>query len=351
MESLEALAGFLTVHDETVLITLNYNTAADTLECLQSLQVHVTDKVKIIVLDNASKSCDQQQLITYIADFDHILWHSYKTNLGFAAAHNQLLTALLDYPRLRHIILLNSDTRVGNNIVRCLRLVAERTQADMIAGRMWHEGQCQQIESAGICCYTSGLASNRIALNEPLLGPTGGCALYSRRLLQTVYQQQGECFDPAFFCYAEDTDLAWRARLLGFTAAYAADTRIWHKVGRASAGQTHHFVLYHGIRNSLLTLAKNWPLPLLLRYLPWIVLMMFSIVIRHWRWTELKVVGRLYYDAARLLPLMLKKRRVIQASRQLSWRECQNILSKQFYAPHIIRSSLKAVLPRWLSGA
>jgi GT2 family glycosyltransferase len=84
-----------------------------------------------------------------------------------------------------------------------------------------------------------------------LLGPSGNCALYTANLLRQVYSASGEYFDEQFFCYAEDTDLAWRAVLLGYQAAYAADARVYHKVSIASGGPGSDFVLYHGIRNSL----------------------------------------------------------------------------------------------------
>lgn len=84
-----------------------------------------------------------------------------------------------------------------------------------------------------------------------MLGPSGNCALYTANLLRQVYSASGEYFDEQFFCYAEDTDLAWRAVLLGYQAAYAADARVYHKVSIASGGPGSDFVLYHGIRNSL----------------------------------------------------------------------------------------------------
>jgi GT2 family glycosyltransferase len=89
------------------------------------------------------------------------------------------------------------------------------------------------------------------AEDEVLLGPTGGCALLRRRLLEDLRAMHGAWFDEQFFCYAEDTDLVIRARWLGYRAAYAADAIVQHEGSLSSGGPDNDFVLYHGIRNSL----------------------------------------------------------------------------------------------------
>ncbi len=337
-----AVATFVDPTDRAVVVVLNYNTAADTLECLASLHRHCP--VKIVLLDNGSMPHEVAALRAYAAYRDNILLLANPTNLGFAVAHNRIFAALLDRTAVPSVILLNSDTVVDSDVVAGLCAVVDLTSADMVAGRM-RQYDRDEVESLGVCFYKSGLASNRKSLNEPLLGPTGGCALYSRRLLETLRIAHGECFDEAFFCYAEDTDLAWRARLLGFNAALADHVAIRHKLSRSSGGRNSEFVLYHGIRNSLLTLAKNWPAGLLLRCAPWIALMLGSVLLRHWRWRELKIVLRAYRDAVRRMPLMLAKRRRIQATRQRSASQCRQWLSRRFYDPAIIGASLRALLP------
>lgn len=335
-----AIGAFLDPEDRVVVVVLNYNTGTDTVECLTSLQRHCT--VKILLLDNGSHADDVALLRDYATRHGDVLLLANPSNLGFAAAHNRVFDALLDATAVQSVILLNSDTVIGNDVVECLCTAAERTAADMVAGRMLRHDR-DEVESLGICYYKSGLASNRKSLDEPLLGPTGGCALYTRRLLTTVREAHGECFDEVFFCYAEDTDLAWRARLLGLRAALADDTVIRHKLSRSSGGRNSPFVLYHGIRNSLLTLAKSWPAGLLLRCSPWIVLMLGSVLLRHWRWRELIIVLRAYRDAVRRLPLMRAKRRRIRATHRGAVRECGKWLSRRFYDRDIVHASLRAI--------
>ena len=337
------IADFLDATDQTVIIVLNHNTAADTVECVAALQEYST--TKILLLDNGSDPEDVADLRAYTAGKPGIILICNSTNLGFAAAHNRAFDALLDSTAVRYVILLNSDIIVGNDVVACLRNTAKQAQVDMVGGRMMLYGR-ETVDSLGICYYKSGLASNRKTLSEPLLGPTGGCALYTRTLLMTVRSAHGELFDESFFCYAEDTDLALRARLLGFSAAFAHDTEIRHKLARSSGGRHSHFVLYHGIRNSLLTLAKSWPTSILLKHSLWISLMLLSVLLLHWRWRELKVVLRAYKDFCRLLPRILAKRGAIQSTSKITARHCRQFISSRFYDPGIIRESLVGLLSR-----
>lgn len=339
------LMKFIGTDVDTVVIVLNYNTAADTIACLESLLNHTDDSIKIILMDNGSADTDVAALSRFVIYQSNIQLICNDRNLGFAKAHNDIFDVLLKTTRIRYFILLNSDTIIGTDVVTSMRNTVVRTRADMVAARMWIYNT-RKVESLGISYYKSGLGSNRKSEQEPLLGPTGGCALYTRTLLETLREVHGEIFDEDFFCYAEDTDLALRARRLGFATAFCGDTEVWHKVGRSSGGARNNFVLYHGIRNSLLALIKNWPIQLILRYAGWIVLMLIGVLVRHWRWNELRVVMRLYWDVLIMLPKMLPKRRRIQASRQISIREFKMLLSSRFYDHDVLCSSLKAILPQ-----
>jgi GT2 family glycosyltransferase len=54
---------------------------------------------------------------------------------------------------------------------------------------------------------------------EEVFGIDGAAPLYRRAMLEDI-QEQGQYFDEDFVTYKEDIDLAWRARLLGWSAWY-----------------------------------------------------------------------------------------------------------------------------------
>ena len=55
--------------------------------------------------------------------------------------------------------------------------------------------------------------------NEYVFGATAAAALYRREMIDDI-SIDGEFFDPDFFVYREDADVAWRAQLLGWRCIY-----------------------------------------------------------------------------------------------------------------------------------
>ncbi len=314
-------------------IVVNYRRAADTVECLDSLLRVTAPGFDIFLVDNGSNAGDVLLLRSYAARYPkRITFTAFPENYGFTGAHNQLFAQLVPSGRYEFFLLLNNDTIVEPDFLERMLAKINRTQRiEMVAARVMKYADRDQVDNLGITFYKCGLASNRKSADDPLLGPSGNCALYTADLLRQVYQTSGEYFDEQFFCYAEDTDLAWRAVLLGYQAAYAEDARIYHKGSISSGGPNSDFVLYHGIRNSLFTLVKDVPIRFLLRNLFWMLVLHIAILLRYTIKGKLGVVSRLYRDFLRGVPAMRRKRRPIQQQRQIPPREIGRRISRLFY--------------------
>lgn len=87
----------------------------------------------------------------------------------------------------------------------------------------------------------------------------GGAVLLAREYLDAV-----GVFDDRFFLYYEDTDLAWRGRLAGWSYLYEPGAVVRHHHA-SSSGVGSEVFRFHTERNRLLVLAKNAPWPLALR--------------------------------------------------------------------------------------
>ena len=87
----------------------------------------------------------------------------------------------------------------------------------------------------------------------------GGAVLLARDYLDAV-----GLFDERFFLYYEDTDLAWRGRLAGWSYWYEPAAVVRHHHA-SSSGVGSDVFRFHTERNRLLVLAKNAPWPLALR--------------------------------------------------------------------------------------
>lgn len=309
---------------------INYRTAAVTAECVTALAA-IEPEASIYLLDNGSGDADVAALRDLATRTPRLKLIESKQNLGFAAGMNRLLETILADRENETVLLLNSDTKPTAGFLRAmLNLLDSEQHVDMVGARqMRPDGS--DIESLGIALYRSTLASNRKRSDEILLGPTGGCALFTRRLLEDLRNTYGEWFDEAFFCYAEDTDLVIRARWLGYQPALAEDALVYHIGSLSAGGAESDFVLYHGIRNSLWWLMKDAPTAWFLRSLPWFLLLHVGICARHLRRGRVRVLWRLYRDALAGMPAMLRKRKHIRAARRVAASEFTRWVEPRFY--------------------
>ena len=321
-------------------IVINFNKALDTIECLESLLAERDDLI-VFLLENGSNENDVSLLTDFSLKHNAIELILSPENLGFAAGNNKVLDVILQRGDVKYVLFLNNDTTVERGFLDSMLMQIDRTTGtEMIAARLMNYIDREAVDSFGITFYKSGLASNRKDRSDPLLGPTGACALYTRELLENVKGKTGDFFDPDFFCYAEDTDLALRALLLGYCPAYADAAVVYHKGSLSTGGKHNDFILYYGIRNSLYTLVKNFPVSLLIRYSPWILLMQIGIVLKYARKAKLHIVARIYRDFLADLPAMLKKRSRIRAQCILSAAQLKRYIGNSFYEKNYTRNAL-----------
>ncbi len=263
-------------------------------------------------------------------------------NIGFAAGCNRAITRVLADPAVSHVLLLNNDAVATDALQRwLLDHLDGRSDADLAGGRVLKLSG-DDVDSLGIAFYRSLLASNRLDMQDPYFGPTGGCALYARRVLEALQVAHGRVFDEAFFCYAEDTDVAARALLLGFTPAYTDDVLARHEGQASSGGGFNDFVLYHGIRNSLWMLLKCVPASVIVRHLPWLVAIHAGIVLRHSLRGKARVVLRLYRDAiCGQLAHAAQSDAASNSARRIAPREFARHVSVRFYDRGYVRNALR----------
>jgi len=320
------------------ILIINYRTAAATRACLDALLSQSPTDLYIYLLDNGSSAAQAAELATCARSHeDKVYFDASTVNLGFAAGMNRLLAQALADSSIEQVLILNSDTRPTPGFIAAMQACLDpSTHTDMVAATLLNPLD-NTVDSLGIALYRSTLASNRKRADEVLLGPTGGCALLTRRLLEDLRASHGEWFDESFFCYAEDTDLVLRARWLGYRPAFAADAVVYHEGSLSSGGADNDFVLYHGIRNSLWWLAKDAPAGWLLRSLPWFILLHCGICLRHLRRGRARVLRRLYRDAIKGLPAMRKKRVIIRQSRRVPAREFAAWVEPHFYERDYVR--------------
>jgi GT2 family glycosyltransferase len=154
-------------------------------------------------------------------------------------------------------------------------------------------------------------------------GPDGAVALYRREALEDA-AAGGEVFDEDFVVasdgttadWGSDADLAWRARLVGWRCAYEPEAVAYHvrrysPTNRAAMSGWERMVQF---RNRYLMIAKNDPLPSLLRDLP--LICAYELGALAYASVREPHLLRAYGSAARLLPRMIRKRAAVHRLRR-----------------------------------
>jgi GT2 family glycosyltransferase len=127
----------------------------------------------------------------------------------------------------------------------------------------------------------------------------------------------GELYED-FFAFYEDVDWNLRAQLAGLSCRYVPGAVVYH-MGSATIGRgLSDFTRYHLWRNTLWIVAKDLPAGALLRHAPHLALGQAVNLAVALRDRKLAIWLRVWRDALRGLPRMLRKRREVQARRRIT---------------------------------
>lgn len=305
-------------------IVLNWNGRQFLPECLDSLAAQTWRDFEVVLVDNGSADGSAQ----YVRDnYPWVKLVELPENIGFAAGNNRGLEAATG----EFIVALNNDTRVEPDFLAELLAAASASpKAGMVAAKMLNFFDPGRIDAVALKIGVNGLGYN-IGFGERDSGqydgnlapfaPCGGAALYRRAMIDEV-----GFFDPDFFAYYEDFDLAWRGRLAGWGCVSAPRAVVYH-VHSATSGEWSSFKVYHTHRNKWYVIIKNWPAALLARHLPALLLAdvaaLCLALLKARGWSALR--ARL--DLLATMGKLLRKRGEIQAKRKLSDREAAALFS------------------------
>ena len=297
-------------------IIVNYNSGSLLSKVLRSLDRQSFKDFCVVIVDNASTD---ESLACIRSPYTFAL-EIIKSpeNVGFAAANNLAARS----QNTKYVLFLNPDAFPEDDFLENIVLVAERMlNYQLFSPLLMSADDPEIIDGLGDVYHYSGLvwrdghgenASASPAHDVEIFSPCAAAAL----IRGSVFRELGG-FDEDFFCYLEDVDLGFRARLLGYRSLLVHGVRVWH-MGSAITGRNSDFSLYHGHRNLVWTFVKNMPGGLFWLLLPaHVALNIFSII-----WFSLRGRGRIIMkakiDALRGIPKMWRKRRELQHERRAS---------------------------------
>lgn len=289
---------------------------------LPSLQRQTFRDFQTIVVDDASTDGTPDWLSQSWPDVRVI---ALERNVGVTRALNVCLRSASPAPL---VLLLNNDMELAPDcLARLVEAMGEHPRAAAAAPKLLSFHRREVLDGAGDVYGWGGEAHRRgqgevdggqYDRADDVFCVCGGAALYRREALEQV-----GAFDERFGAIREDVDWSFRAQLAGWTSRYVPEAVAYH-VGSATLGSgASDFSLYHNWRNALWTIAKDYPLPALLVHAPQIVAVQARNLAIAARRRRLGLWLRVWRDALRQLPAVLRDRREIQRGRVLSWRELE----------------------------
>jgi GT2 family glycosyltransferase len=294
--------------------------------CLRSVFVQTHAPIEVVVVDNASTD-GTRNLAGQFDDGIRVIHNN--RNIGFAAAQNQAIAASSgDW-----VLVLNPDATLQPGFIQqlveggeldrkvgtvCGRLLSCNRDLEPLANPL--------IDSAGIY-FTPAMRHFDRGWHEPddgrfremeyVFGASAAAALYRREMIADV-SEGNNFFDPDFFTYREDADVAWRAQLLGWRCLYVPDAVGYHvrTVGPSNRGSVPYVLNMHSVKNRFLMRIKNTTSGVYRRF--WLPATMRDLLVVGgcllWEQRSLPAFWRL----AKCIPRALEQRRSIMTRRRVT---------------------------------
>ena len=309
-------------------VVVCHNSADDVARSLAALGAQLAPADEVVVVDNASSDRTAQAAREALPRAEVI---EAADNLGFAAGCHVGARA----SRSPLLLFLNPDAVPATGCLEALRAAADARPG-------WGSWQAlvtlpdgRHVNTDGNLVHwlgfgwAGGMGRELDAVDGGLrdVGFASGAALVVRR---DAWDAAGGFYEP-YFMYGEDIDLGLRLRLAGWASGVVPEARVAHDYA-FDKGAYKWFYLE---RNRWWTVLGVYPGRLLALVLP--ALLAFELVLLPAAWHGGWLRAKLGAQAAvlRALPAMLRRRRAIQATQQVSASAFAGSLTASLDSPYL----------------
>jgi len=292
--------------------------------CLHSLSQQEFQDFETIMVDNGSSDGSVDHVAS---NFPSVQILALDSNLGFATASNRGIRMA----RGKYIALLNNDTEVDRLwLQELVGALDSNLEVGFCASKILLLQDPSIADACGDFYTVEGVAGKFGHLEqadrhkEPRLvfGASAGAAIYRGSMLEDI-----GLFDEEFFMVHEDSDLSFRAQLMGFKCLYVPTAMVYHHLG-ATLGRDSDTAAYYAQRNMEFVYLKNMPFAILRKYWPAHLLTNVMLFATYALRAQVKPYSRAKTHALVRMPAILEKRGEIQKSRRVSDKEIENLLMK-----------------------
>ena len=296
----------------TSIIILNYNGNDFLEDCINSIIKETHTPYEIIVVDNDSPDKSGEIFSKKYSTIKFIL---NKKNVGVPEGLNiGIRNASGEF-----VVLLNNDLIVAPNWLDNFFKAYQVTGDALYQPKSLKMKNHDIIDGTGcmINIFGFGFARDKgmkdhgqYNLQEEISYASGTCMFCPKKIFDEI-----GLFDPTFFAYHEELDLGWRARIFGFRSYYVPDAIIYHYGSAHWKWNSQVFYLLE--RNRWLVLLKNYSLKTLLRLLPSLIIIEFSMLgffaTKGLLLKKLKSYGSILHLSGHII----KQRKIINKKRKL----------------------------------
>lgn len=238
-------------------IIINYNNISDTLACLESLYGLGLQKFNfdIYLIDNGSKQPFCESDLLPFQTRIPIKLYSLNKNYGFAEGNNigirEAQKVGYDY-----YVLLNNDTvLVDDSVVRMIRYMDSHEEVGISGLVNYYYSNPDELWQAGAYFDRKKFDFRQMRTFDKTSDGfievdyvPGSSFFIKKEVLDSI-----GLLDPNYFAYREEVDYCLRAKEAGFKVGFLPNTRILHKVGKASTSLLKQYLRF---RNELYFCSK-----------------------------------------------------------------------------------------------
>lgn len=257
------------------LIIVNYNGKGYVEDCIESFLRTDYPNFEIIFVDNNSND-DSYEIVKKA----RIKTARNRSNLGFTGGCNRGL----ELSHGKYIVLINNDDKAANpNWLKELVKTAHSDptigacfgkklqwdyphKIDSVGGTIDRAGFIKQIREGEKDNGQYDRITERFVWQTPVL------------IRREIVEKVGGLFDPKYFILHDDTDLSWRIWLAGYKIVFVPTSVVYHKRSATIKKLPPHIPAFHGKKNIIMTILRNYKFKNLAKFLPITVLVFIGMI-------------------------------------------------------------------------
>ncbi len=245
-------------------IIVNHNGYEYLQACIQSIQKSLSwNDLEIIIVDNGSNK-DPAKIQSNLVIKNKITLISLDQNYGPAYARNQGVAQA----RGKYLAFLDNDTQVHSKWAQeAIKYFDKNPKAGVIQCKLLLASDHTKLDYVGEYLGTNGFLVQECKAGDKDQGQfetvkqilaAKSAGMFIRK---DTFDKAGG-FDNDYFIYVEETDLGWRSWLVGYQAIYLPTSIVYHHFGTSTVilglDKASSLAKYHGPKNYITTLIKNF---------------------------------------------------------------------------------------------